>query len=139
MSGVTAEKLTTTYLKIRDERAKLSADFKEKDSVLSRQLEKVKKGLLDYCNAHGVESVRTSEGLFYRSTRQKFWTNDWEKMHAFIMEHRVPELLEKRLNHTLVFLYLQSVLGCVRIKFRRKPTSVLVILTDFVSLTYQKH
>ena len=31
MSGVTAEKLTKTYLKIRDERAKLSAEFKEKD------------------------------------------------------------------------------------------------------------
>ena len=97
MSGVTAEK---TYLKIRDERAKLSAEFKEKDSTLSRQLDRVKQGLLDYCNAHGVESVRTSEGLFYRSTRQRFWTNDWEKMHAFIMEHGVPELLEKRLNQT---------------------------------------
>jgi|TARA_R110000796_G_scaffold23967_1_gene68604 hypothetical protein len=100
MSGVTAEKLTKTYLKIRDERAKLSAEFKEKDSTLSRQLDRVKQGLLDYCNAHGVESVRTSEGLFYRSTRQRFWTNDWEKMHAFIMEHGVPELLEKRLNQT---------------------------------------
>ena len=100
MSGVTAEKLTKTYLKIRDERAKLSTEFKEKDSTLSRQLDRVKQGLLDYCNAHGVESVRTSEGLFYRSTRQRFWTNDWEKMHAFIMEHGVPELLEKRLNQT---------------------------------------
>tara|TARA_R110000782_G_scaffold100023_2_gene186029 strand:+ start:155 stop:547 length:393 start_codon:yes stop_codon:yes gene_type:complete len=100
MSGVTAEKLTKTYLKIRDERAKLSAEFKEKDSTLSRQLDRVKQGLLDYCNAHGVESVRTSEGLFYRSTKQRFWTNDWEKMHAFIMEHGVPELLEKRLNQT---------------------------------------
>ena len=100
MSGVTAEKLTKTYLKIRDERAKLSAEFKEKDSTLSRQLDRVKQGLLDYCNAHGVESVRTSEGLFYRSTSQRFWTNDWEKMHAFIMEHGVPELLEKRLNQT---------------------------------------
>tara|TARA_R100000541_G_scaffold59120_1_gene71911 strand:+ start:645 stop:1037 length:393 start_codon:yes stop_codon:yes gene_type:complete len=100
MSGVSAEKQTKTYLKIRDERAKLSAEFKEKDSTLSRQLDRVKQGLLDYCNAHGVESVRTSEGLFYRSTRQRFWTNDWEKMHAFIMEHGVPELLEKRLNQT---------------------------------------
>ena len=45
MSGVTAEKLTKTYLKIRDERAKLSAEFKEKDSTLSRQLDRVKQGL----------------------------------------------------------------------------------------------
>jgi|TARA_A100000172_G_scaffold78188_1_gene63441 hypothetical protein len=100
MSDITADKLTKAYIKIREERAKLSADYKEKDSVLSRQLERVKQGLLDYCNAHNVESVRTSEGLFYRSVKQKYWTNDWEKMHAFIVEHRVPELLEKRLNQT---------------------------------------
>ena len=83
MSEITAEKLTKAYLKIREERAKLSAEYKERDSVLSRQLEKVRKGLLDYCNALNVESVRTPEGLFYRSVKTKYWTNDWEKMHAF--------------------------------------------------------
>ena len=46
MGDITAEKLTKAYIKIRDERAKLSAEYKEKDSVLSRQLERVKKGLL---------------------------------------------------------------------------------------------
>jgi len=46
MGDITAEKLTKAYIKIRDERAKLSAEYKEQDSVLSRQLERVKKGLL---------------------------------------------------------------------------------------------
>ena len=108
MSEITAEKLTKAYLKIREERAKLSAEYKERDSVLSRQLEKVRKGLLDYCNAHNVESVRTSEGLFYRSVKTKYWTNDWEKMHAFVVEHRVPELLEKRLNQTNLKQFLEE-------------------------------
>ena len=108
MGDITAEKLTKAYIKIRDERAKLSAEYKEQDSVLSRQLERVKQGLLDYCNEHSVESVRTSEGLFYRSVKQKFWTNDWEKMHAFIMEHNVPELLEKRLNQTNLKQFLEE-------------------------------
>ena len=52
--------------------------------------------------------MRTSEGLFYRSVKQKFWTNDWEKMHAFIMEHNVPELLEKRLNQTNLKQFLEE-------------------------------
>ena len=108
MGDITAEKLTKAYIKIRDERAKLSAEYKEKDSVLSRQLERVKQGLLDYSNDHSVESVRASEGLFYRSVKQKFWTNDWEKMHAFIMEHNVPELLEKRLNQTNLKQFLEE-------------------------------
>ena len=108
MGDITAEKLTKAYIKIRDERAKLSAEYKEKDSVLSRQLERVKQGLLDYCSAHNVESVRTSEGLFYRSVKQKFWTNDWEKMHAFVMEHNVPVLLEQRLNQTNLKQFLEE-------------------------------
>ena len=108
MGEITAEKLTKAYIKIREERAKLSAEYKEKDSVLSRQLERVKQGLLDYCNEHSVESVRTSEGLFYRSVKQKFWTNDWEKMHAFVIEHGVPELLEKRLNQTNLKQFLEE-------------------------------
>ena len=108
MGDITAEKLTKAYIKIRDERAKLSAEYKEKDSVLSRQLERVKQGLLDYCNDHSGESGRSSEGLFYRSVKQKFWTNDWEKMHAFIMEHNVPELLEKRLNQTNLKQFLEE-------------------------------
>ena len=108
MGDITAEKLTKAYLKIREERAKLSAEYKERDSVLSRQLERVRKGLLDYCNAHNVESVRTSEGLFYRSVKTKYWTNDWEKMHAFVVEHQVPELLEKRLNQTNLKQFLEE-------------------------------
>jgi len=108
MGDITAEKLTKAYIKIRDERAKLSAEYKEKDSVLSRQLERVKQGLLDYCSAHNVESVRTSEGLFYRSVKQKYWTNDWEKMHAFVLEHQVPELLEKRLNQANLKQFLEE-------------------------------
>ena len=71
MGGITAEKLTKAYIKIREERAKLSAEYKEKDSVLSRQLERVKKGLLDYCNAHGVESVRTAEGFVLQVCKAK--------------------------------------------------------------------
>mgnify|MGYP003111976127 CR=1 FL=1 len=97
---VSAGDLTKTYIKIREEKAKLSAKFKEEEAVLTRQLDRVKRGLLDYCYDHNVESVRTSEGLFFRSTQIKYWTADWEKMYAFVLEHEVPELFEKRLNQT---------------------------------------
>ena len=105
---VSAGDLTKTYIKIREERAKLSAQFKEEDAVLTRQLDRVKKGLLDYCDDHNVESVRTSEGLFFRSTQRKYWTADWEKMYAFVLKHEVPELFEKRLNQTNLKQFLEE-------------------------------
>ena len=53
---------------------------------------------MDHCKEHGVESVKTGAGLFYRTTKTKYWTNDWEQMHEFILEHKVPELLERRVS-----------------------------------------
>ena len=100
-----AEKLTRVYLKIRDEKAKLSAEYKEKESSLNQQMDKVKAALLDYCKEHGVESVKTSEGLFYRSVKTRYWTSDWEQMHKFVLEHEVPEFMEKRLSISLDLYY----------------------------------
>lgn len=103
-----AEKLTRVYLKIRDKKAQLSAEFKKQEDDLSQQLDKVKVALLDYCKEHGLESVKTSEGIFYRSVKTRYWTSDWEAMHQFVMEHGVPEFLEKRLNQTNVRAFLEE-------------------------------
>lgn len=103
-----AEKLTSIYLKIKDKRAELSAKFKEEDSALSDQLDKVKKALLDYCEEQGVDSVKTSSGLFYRSARTRYWTSDWSSMHEFILENEVPELLDKRVNQNNIKQYLEE-------------------------------
>ena len=107
-SSLSAEKLTKTYIKIREKRASLSASYKEKDTALVNQLDMVRKGLLDYCEKHGVESVKTSEGLFYRTTKTKYWTSDWESMHKFILQHEVPELFDKRLNQSNLKEFLED-------------------------------
>jgi|TARA_R110000787_G_scaffold18957_6_gene57450 hypothetical protein len=103
-----AEKLTRVYLKIRERKAQLSIDFKQQEKELTRQLDKVKAALLGYCKEQGAESVKTSEGIFYRSVRTRYWTSDWEAMHQFVMEHDVPEFLEKRLNQTTVRTFLEE-------------------------------
>ena len=108
MSEVSADKLTKAYIKIRAKRAELSRNFKSEDDLLLEQLEKIKSALLDYCSEQNVESVRTSEGLFYRSIKTKYWTSDWEAMHKFILEHNVPALLAKRLNQTNMKQFLEE-------------------------------
>jgi len=103
-----AAKLTRVYLKIRDEKARVAAEFKQKEADLNEQLDKVKAALLDYCKEQGADSVRTSEGLFYRSVKTRYWTSDWEEMHKFVLEHQVPEFFEKRLNQTIVKTFLEE-------------------------------
>ena len=104
----TAEKLTSVYIKIKDKRSELTAKFKEQDSALSDQLSKVKRALLDYCEEQGVDSVKTSAGMFYRSARTRYWTSDWSSMHEFILENEVPELLDKRVNQNNIKQYLEE-------------------------------
>ena len=107
-ASIPVEKLAKAYLKIRAKRAELSATFKEEDDRLVKQQDKVKHALLEYCKTQGVESVRTSEGLFYRSIKTRYWTNDWESMHRFILANEVPEFFEKRLNQSVVKQFLDE-------------------------------
>ena len=106
--GVPVEKLTKAYIKIRDAKAALKAEFDKEEQKLQEKLDTVKRALLDYCKDHGVESVRTGAGMFYRSTKTRYWTNDWDSMNRFILEHQVPEFYEKRLNQTSVRQYLEE-------------------------------
>lgn len=105
---ISVEKLTRVYIKIRNKRSELAAKFKEEDDKLKSQQDKIKVALLDFCKEHNTDSVRTEEGLFYRSVKKRFWTSDWESMHKFILQHEVPEFLDKRLNQTNVKQFLED-------------------------------
>jgi hypothetical protein len=104
----TPEKLTKIYLKIRDKRAELKAEFEAKDAVLADQFNTVKQALLSYCKDQNVDSVRTQAGLFYRTIKTRYWTNNWDAMNKFILEHEVPEFYEKRLNQTSVREFIEE-------------------------------
>ena len=101
-------KLTGTYIKIRDKRNEVKAAFDKEYERLSEQQDLIKQKLMDHCKEHGVESVKTGAGLFYRTTKTKYWTNDWEQMHQFILEHEVPELLERRVSQKAIAQYLEE-------------------------------
>jgi len=105
---VKPDRLAKAYLRIRAERSLLSAEFKEKDGELIRQIDRIKQAMLEHCEAHNAESVRTSEGLFFRSTKTKYWTSDWDAMHKFVIEHKVPQFFDKRLNQTNIREFLEE-------------------------------
>ena len=86
VSGVPLAKMTKVYLKIKAERDRLSAEYKEADDKLVRQQDKIKSTLLGYLKENDIKSVKTDAGTFYRTVKQKYWTSDWENMHKFILE-----------------------------------------------------
>jgi len=108
VSGVPLAKMTKVYLKIKAERDRLSAEYKEADDKLVKQQDKIKSTLLGYLKENDIKSVKTDAGTFYRTVKQKYWTSDWENMHKFILEHEVPEFLDKRLNQKNVREFLEE-------------------------------
>lgn len=105
---ISLSKLVKVYLKMKDKRSELSAKFTEEDNAIKEQMDMVKRALLQHCKDAGVDSVRTSEGLFYKTTRNSYWTSDWESMGNFIVEHNVPQLLEKRIQQTNMKQFLEE-------------------------------
>jgi hypothetical protein len=96
--AIPVEKLVKVYLKMNASYSEKKAAFEAEEKQLKEQMAKVKSALLAYCKEQNVESVRTGEGLFYRGVTTRYWTNNWEEMGKFIVEHGAPELLEKRLH-----------------------------------------
>jgi hypothetical protein len=108
VDGLPLGKMTEVYLKIKTERERLSAEFKEADDKLVGQQNTIKSALLGYLKENDIKSVKTDAGTFYRTVKQKYWTSDWENMHKFILEHEVPEFLDKRLNQKNVREFLDE-------------------------------
>tara|TARA_R110000822_G_scaffold119786_3_gene252958 strand:+ start:263 stop:667 length:405 start_codon:yes stop_codon:yes gene_type:complete len=92
------DRLVSVYVKIRDKKVELSAEFNEKEKELDAKLDVLKAALLEHCKATGTESVKTASGTFWRTQKKRFWTSDWEAMSRFIVDNEAVDLLEKRIS-----------------------------------------
>jgi uncharacterized alpha-E superfamily protein len=105
---VSIEKLTRVYIKMRSKKAEVEAELEQQVSKIEEGMATVKGAILDYMKDTGVESLRTDAGVVYRTVRTKYTTSDWESMNKFILEHGVPELLEKRIQQTNMKAFLEE-------------------------------
>jgi hypothetical protein len=105
---VPLEKLTRIYIKMRDKKAEVTHELEEKVSKIEQDMKTVKTAILSHMKEIGAESLRTEAGTVYRTVRTTYATSDWESMHKFILEHGVPELLEKRIQQTNMKAFLEE-------------------------------
>ena len=99
-SSPNLDKLAEIYIKIRDARAEVKAEFDARDTVLKDQLGLLENEMLDACKDLNASSIRTPHGTIIRSVKSRYWTNDWDSMYTFIEETGAFGLLEKRLHQT---------------------------------------
>lgn len=100
--------LVNVYIKIRDARDtarkeadRIEADFEEQLDIINQQI-------LQICEETGADSIKTAHGTAIRTVKSRYWTNDWERFYDFIFEHKVPELLERRVHQTNIKQFLEE-------------------------------
>jgi hypothetical protein len=104
--AVTADKLVKAYVKMRDAKEKLTADFTAQEATLKEQMATIETALLELCKTTGADSLKTAYGTASRTVKTRYWTADWDAMHTFIKEHDSADLLERRIaqNNMKAFL-----------------------------------
>lgn len=105
---VPVEKLVRVYLKMNAALTQIRQDYEAQEKALKDKMTTVKSALLQHCKDNNVESVRTTEGLFYRTVKANYWTSDWDSMRKFIIEHKIPELLHERIHQTNMKQFLEE-------------------------------
>lgn len=99
---ISVDRLVAAYIKMRDKRAELLREYEEADNEVKAQMDAVESKLLDLCKEIGADTLGSKHGKVMRTVKTRYWTTDWESMHRFILEHKMPELLERRISQATI-------------------------------------
>jgi len=108
MPDITVDQIVEVYIKIRDARDEARKEADRIEADFESQLEVLEQQMLDVCKNTGATSLKTPHGTVIQSVKKRYWTNDWEKFYAFMFEHNIPELLERRIHQTNIKQFLEE-------------------------------
>jgi hypothetical protein len=105
---ISVDKLVSVFIKIRDARDDEERAWEQRKADFNEQLELINQQLLEICKSTDADSIRTSHGTVIRTVKSRYWTNDWEHFHKFLLEHEAPDLLEKRIHQSNMKQFLEE-------------------------------
>ena len=96
------------YIKMRDKKAQMKAEFDASVAPLNEKMEKLEAKLLDVFNKTGMDSVKTEFGTAYTTTRVTASVADREIFMAHVRENDDWALLEVRASKSAVEQYREN-------------------------------
>ena len=97
---VNLEELVKMYLRIRNERERVEAEWKEQDTALRADMQVLENQMLVACNENNASSIRTASGTVMRRLNERYTVADGDLFRKFVMDNGVPELFEQRIAQT---------------------------------------
>jgi hypothetical protein len=105
---VKVDGLVETYVKLRDFKAKVSAELKEKEAKIELQMERIEGELMTFLNQTGQESANTKAGTFFKRTTTSAKVADRDVFLKFVFDTDNPQFLESRVSKTAVDQYIEA-------------------------------
>jgi hypothetical protein len=104
VEAIPLDTLVAIHAKIKAKQAKLDKELAD----LEEQRETVRLAIKDQMKALGLTSVKTSSGTVSLTKSTRYNTQDWDSFKAFVLEHQVVDLLEKRIAQTNMAQFLEE-------------------------------
>ena len=108
MTEITADKLVSIYIKLRDKRAQALKAFEELDTELKTQRDMVSDKLQEMLKEIGADNIKTKHGTVTRTIKTRYWTSDWASMFQFIKDNDAMYLMEQRIHQTNIKKFLEE-------------------------------
>jgi hypothetical protein len=109
VEAIPLDKLVAIHAKIKAKQEMLDKQLAD----LEEQREEVRMAIKDQMKALGLTSVKTSFGTVSLMKTTRYNTQDWDSFKAFVLEHQVVDLLEKRIAQTNMAQFLEENPGVV--------------------------
>lgn len=99
---VQMDDLVGKYLRFREIKASLKAKHQTELEPIEAALKTIEATLLTEFQKLGTESMRTSAGTAYKSTRSSATVADWEQVLEYVKQNEMWDLLERRVSKAAV-------------------------------------
>jgi hypothetical protein len=105
---IDVSRLTAVYVAIRDRRSEIKRIYEAEDEQLKAQLETIEGAMLKHLNDHGMESVRTDAGTFYKQEEIKPNIVDDKAFFQWIKDNNAFDAMQRRVSVTFVKEFMDS-------------------------------
>lgn len=96
-----------TYMKLRDQKAAIEAELKERVADLKGKMEKLEAYLKTQMDAQGLTSFKSDYGTAFLTTTDYANVADWDAVLSFVRENEAYDMLEKRVSKIAVRGYIE--------------------------------
>ncbi len=97
-----------TYMKLREQKAAIEAEVKDKVSDIKAKLDKLEAYLKTQMDAQGLTSFKSEYGTAFLTTTDYANVADWDVVLDFIKETGAYDMLEKRISKIAVRGYIDA-------------------------------